>query len=64
MGHEQPNITTGDQTNPDAYDHAPLPWSRATEQFDAAGQNVAPSLATVQADAWPHVAGVGIPGEA
>lgn len=49
-----------DQTNLDIYGHAPLPWSRAADQLDAAvGQNVTHFLATVRRDGRPHVAGVG-----
>lgn len=40
-----------DQTNLDIYGHAPLPWSRAADQLDAAvGQNVTHFLATVRRD--------------
>lgn len=49
-----------DQTNLDIYGHAPLPWSRAAEQLDAAvGQDATHFLATVRPDGRPHVAGVG-----
>jgi hypothetical protein len=49
-----------DQTNLDIYGHAPIPWSRAREQLEGAGDaTLRHYLATVRPDGTPHVAGIG-----
>ncbi len=48
--------------NLDIYGDAPLPWSRALEQLEAAPATQAPRttwLSTVRPDGQPHVAGIG-----
>jgi hypothetical protein len=46
------------QTNLDIYGHAPIDWSRAQQQLEAATGGTT-FLATVRPDGRPHVAGIG-----
>ena len=50
-----------DHTNLDIYGHPPIPWSRAEDQLETAGDGTDAHffLSTVRPDGRPHVAGVG-----